>query len=129
LKAKKLISAAQSRFAAQVFNLASMIVTAFPPLLMIWIAASIFVYASVAHHPNERVRQFNRIAGYRFYGIAGALLMLGSPIYSMVNAGWKGLLVVWAVLAVVVIPWGIWDLIKARKENWQDMVIEVTINE
>ena len=129
MKVKRVISASQSRFAARVFTLASMVATLLPPLLMIWIAASIFVYASIAHHPNPRVVHFNRWAGYRFYGAAGFLMVFGQPIFSLLNDWHIALPVLWGLLALCVIPWGIWDLIRVSRENWQDLVIEVAINE
>ncbi|MFA5241508.1 MAG: hypothetical protein WC392_03925 [Sulfuricella sp.] len=126
---KKIISAAQQRISARIFNLASMIAILFPPLLMIWIGASIFAYASVAHHPNPKVVHYNRFAGYRFYGVTGAMVVLGQPIYGLFN-NWHGLLAVWAVLALVVLPWGIRDLLRVQRENWQDMdIIEVNTHE
>ena len=125
---KKIISPEQQRLSARIFNLASMIAVLIPPLLMIWIAASIFVYASVAHHPNPKVVNFNRFAGYRFYGVAGAMVVFGQPIYGLFN-NWNGLLVIWAIFAVVVIPWGIRDLLRVQRENWQDMEIEVKAHE
>ncbi|TCV84769.1 hypothetical protein [Sulfurirhabdus autotrophica] len=128
MKASKLITAGNSRSSAQMFTIASLVATIIPPLLMIWIAASIFVYASIAHHPNPKVAYYNRIAGYRFYSVAGAMVVFGQPIYMIFN-NWHGLLAVWAVMAIVIIPWGIWDLIKAQKDEWQDMVIEVPVNE
>lgn len=128
MKVKKVITAAQSRFSAQLFNIASVIATLIPPLLMIWIAASIFVYASIAHHPNPRTVYYNRISGYRFYGAAGAMVVFGQPIYSLFN-NWHGLVAAWAILAIVVVPWGLWDISRARREPWQDMTIEVETNE
>lgn len=128
MEQQKRLSASQQRLSAQIFNLASMGASAIPPLLMIWIAASIFVYASVAHHPNPRVVHYNRVAGYRFYGVAGAMVVFGQPIYGLFG-NWHGLLAVWAVIALTVIPLGIRDLIRVRRENWQDMVIEAGTHE
>lgn len=126
---KKIISAAQQRSSARIFNLASMIAVLFPPLLMIWIGASIFAYASVAHHPNPKVVHYNRFAGYRFYGVAGAMVVLGQPIYGLFG-NWHGLLAVWAIMALAVIPLGLRDLIRVQRENWQDMdIIEVNTHE
>ncbi len=125
---KKIISADQQRISARIFNLASMIAVLIPPLLMIWIAASIFAYASVAHHPNPKVVNYNRFAGYRFYGVAGAMVVLGQPIYGLIG-NWYGLLAIWAIFAVVVIPWGIRDLLRVQRENWQDMEVEVNTHE
>lgn len=126
---KKIISAEQQRASARIFNLASMVAVLIPPLLMIWIAASIFAYASVAHHPNPRVVHYNRFAGYRFYGVAGAMVVFGQPIYGLFG-NWHGLLAVWAIMALAVIPLGLRDLIRVQRENWQDMdIIEVNTHE
>lgn len=128
MEQQKRISAASQRFSARIFNLASMVAAAFPPLLMIWIAASIFAYASVAHHPNPRVVHYNRIAGYRFYGAAGAMVVFGQPIYGLFG-NWHGLLAVWAILVLAIIPLGLRDLLRVRQENWQDMEIEAYAHE
>lgn len=152
MKVKRVVSAKSSRFSAQLFNIASVaaitagisalllgklltsqklgflpFVLSFPPL-MIWLAASIFVYASIAHHPNERTRHYHRWAGYRFYGATGAMVVFGQLIYELFG-GWNGLMGVWALLFLVVVPWGLYDIWRAAKETWQDMTIEVAIYE
>ena len=129
MEQKKHLSANSQRLSARIFNIASMVASAIPPLLMIWIAASIFVYASVAHHPNPRVVHYNRIAGYRFYGVAGAMVVLGQPIYGLLG-NWHGLLALWAIIALVVIPLGLRDLVRVQREDWQDMhIIEANAHE
>jgi hypothetical protein len=129
MKEKRVITAAQSRFSAKLFTWASMVVSLLPPLLMIWIAASIFVYASIAHHPNPVVVHYNKWSGYRFYGVTGFLVIFGQPIYSLIG-DWKiALPLLWGILAVVVIPWGIVDIVRANRENWQDIIIEAPANE
>lgn len=120
----KTITAEQSLFAARLFNISSIIATLIAPLLMIWIAASIFVYSSVAYHPNPRTVYYNRISGYRFYGVAGTMVIFGQPINSFFH-NWHGLLLIWLIMVVVVVPWGIWDIIRAGREPWQDITIEV----
>lgn len=152
MKVKRVISAKSSRFSAQLFNICSIaaitagisaltlgkllagqkigflpLVLSFPPL-MIWLAASIFVYASIAHHPNERTRHFHRWAGYRFYGATGAMMVIGQPIYELMG-GWSGLMAVWLLVFLVVVPWGLYAIWKAAREDWQDMTIEVAIHE
>lgn len=74
--ATQTITAAQSLFSARLFNIASIVATIIAPLLMVWIAVSIFVYSSVAYHPNPRTVYYNRISGYRFYGAAGTMLVI-----------------------------------------------------
>lgn len=123
--AQKRIPAGQSKNAALIFNLASMAASIVVPLLMIWIAASIFVYAAVAHHPNPRTVYYNRMAGYRFYGVAGVLLVFGQPVYSYFG-GWHALLGLWAVLVLVTVPLGLRDWFRVNREIWQDMTIETT---
>ena len=87
---EKLISAAQCRRSAQIFIIGSIIAVLVPPLLMVWIAASIFAYASVAHHPDMRVREYQRWAGYRFYGLVGTLVVVLNFSGEMKDlAGWR----------------------------------------
>ena len=152
MKAKRLIPAASSRFAALLFNLITIIVLtvslialllgkllasqniAFLPFVlslppvMLWLAGSIFVYATIAHHPNPRTVYYNKWAGYRFYGVMGSMVVIGAPIYSLVG-GWKGLMLVLGLAVVIIVPWAIYDLYKAAREPWQDITLDVTINE
>jgi len=39
------------------------------------------------------------------------------------------LLAVWALSLLVVVPLGIRDLIRIRRENWRDMWVEVPVHE
>ena len=152
MKAKRLIPATSSRFAALLFNLITIIVftvslialllgkllasqnIAFLPFVlslppvMLWLAGSIFVYATIAHHPNPRTVYYNKWAGYRFYGVMGSMVVIGAPIYSLVG-GWQGLMLVLGLAVVIIVPWAIYDLYKAAREPWQDITLDVTINE
>ena len=118
----KTITASQSLFAARLFNISSIVATLIAPLMMIWVAASIFMYASIAHHPNPRTVYYNRISGYRFYGAAGAMVVFGQPIYSWFN-NWHGIVAAWLILVIVVVPFGLWDIFRAGRETWQDITI------
>lgn len=124
----KTITAADQKRAAQVFNFFSAIAVATVVPIAIWIAASIFVYASIAHHPNPRVVEYLRPSGHRFYGLVGglvAVLNFSSPLAKMVGGAWNLAFIIWGLgLLVVVLP-AIRDIIRAGKENWQDMTIEV----
>ncbi|OIP07497.1 MAG: hypothetical protein AUK53_11210 [Betaproteobacteria bacterium CG2_30_59_46] len=129
---EKLVSASQCRRAAQIFIIGSIIAVLIPPLIMVWIAASIFAYASVAHHPDMRVREYQRWAGYRFYGLAGTLVVVlnfSGAMKDWVGGGVNLLLAVWALSLLVVVPLGIRDLIRIRRENWRDMWVEVPVHE
>ncbi|HEY8355472.1 MAG TPA: hypothetical protein VIK69_10730 [Methylophilaceae bacterium] len=128
--ATKIITAKQQMRAAQTFTFFSILAVLLMPTIipmLFWIAASIFVYAAAAHHPNPRVCEFLRYSGYRFYGVVGSLVVLlnFSPQLSKAMGGWIPLaLVIWAACILVVVPFGIRDLIRARKEPWQDIEIE-----
>ena len=129
---EKLISAAQCRRSAQIFIIGSIIAVLVPPLLMVWIAASIFAYASIAHHPDMRVREYQRWAGYRFYGLVGTLVVVlnfSGAMKAWLGGGKNLLFTVWAVSLLVIVPLGIRDLIRISRENWQDMMVEVQVHE
>lgn len=131
-KLETLITAAQCRRSAQIFIIGSMLAVVVPPLIMVWIAASIFVYASVAHHPDLRVREFQRHAGYRFYGIAGTLVVIlnfTGEMKALLGGTMNMWLTVWALAVLVVVPLGIRDLIRISREDWQDLTVEVEAHE
>ena len=152
MKVKRVISASSSRFSAQMFNLITVgvllislttlllgkllaghkigflpLVLSLPPV-MIWLGASIFVYASIAHHPNPRTAHYNKWAGYRYYGVMGSLVVFGQPLYDLLG-GWQGLMLVLGLAVLIIVPWALFDIYKAAREPWQDMTIEVAINE
>jgi hypothetical protein len=152
MKVKRVISASSSRFAAQLFNLITVValmisltalllgkllashkigflpfVLSLPPV-MIWLGGSIFVYASIAHHPNARTAYYNKWAGYRFYGVMGSLVVIGPAIYGLLG-GWQGLMLVLGLAVAIIVPWALYDIYKAAREPWQDITIEVAINE
>lgn len=98
------------------------------PPVMIWMAASIFVYASIAHHPNSRTAHYNKWAGYRFYGVMGSLVVIGPAIYGLLD-GWGGLMLVLGLAVTIIVPWALFDIFRAARETWQDMTVEVENNE
>lgn len=140
----KIISAASSLRSARLFNLLAVASTllaaslftlgqfiadkkmAFLPMamslppVMIWLAASIFVYAMVGHHPNLRVRYYNKWAGYRYYGLVGFLTIFANDIAHL-PTGWLG---VWALMILALVPWSLYDVWRAGREDWQDMIVE-----
>lgn len=131
----KIITAAQQRFAAQIFNIASITSVIFFPLIMLWIAASIFTYAAIAHHPNHDVREYVRYAGYRFYGLVGALVLvlnyteqMKQWIPGMIKLGSLSIPMIWPYIWLLsifaIVPLGLRDVFRANKDNWQDMQLE-----
>ena len=150
MKVKRLITASSSRFAAQRFNIITVVVLmisltalllgkllashkigflpfvlSLPPV-MIWLGASIFVYASIAHHPNPLTAHYNKWAGYRYYGVMGSLVVFGQPLYDLLG-GWQGLMLVLGLAVTIIVPWALFDIYKAAREPWQDLVIEVEL--
>lgn len=126
----KLITAKQQMRAAQSFaffsSLSVILLPAIIPMLL-WIAASIFAYCAVACHPNKRVQSYLTIAGYRFYGLVGALVVVlnFSPQMAKAVGGWLNLgIIIWIISILVVVPFGIRDILRAKKEPWQDMQVE-----
>ena len=152
MKATRVIPAASSRFNAQLFNIITVValmlslsalllgkllasqkigflplVLSLPPV-MIWLGGSIFVYASIAHHPNPRTAHYNKWAGYRFYGVMGSLVVVGPMIYGLLG-GLQGVMLVLGFAVAIIVPWALYDIYKAAREPWTDMTIEVAINE
>ncbi|ROH87225.1 hypothetical protein ED236_06030 [Pseudomethylobacillus aquaticus] len=117
----KLISPKQQMRAAQSFPFFSSIAILIPVLIPIWIAASIFVYAAVAHHPNDKVCAYLVPAGYRFYGVLGAwvvVLNFSSHLANMVGGALNLALLLWAISILVVVPLGVRDVLRAQRANW-----------
>ncbi len=90
------------------------------PPIMIWLAASIFVYASIAHHPDARVRHYNKWAGYRYYGLVGFMTIFANDLAQLPGGWW----VVWGLFFLVLVPWALWDIWRASREDWQDITLE-----
>lgn len=89
------------------------------PPVMIWVAASMFVYAALAHHPNPITRHYTKWAGYRYYAIIGLLTVTANDAAHII--GWGG---IWIFFVVALVPWATYDIWKAGKEDWQDTIIE-----
>lgn len=148
MKAQRLITASSLRFSAQLFNIITVVVMltsitalllgkllasqkvgflpfvlSLPPV-MIWFGGSIFVYASIAHHPNSQVAHYNKWAGYRFYGVMGSLVVIGPAIYGLLG-GWQGLMLVMGLAVAIIVPWALLDIVRAAREPWADMTVEV----
>lgn len=131
-KVEKIISAGQCKLSARVFNIGSIIATLLPVLAPIWIAGSIFTYAAVAHHPDSRVGEYTRWAGYRFYGVAGSFVIIlnfSGELKALLGGALNMWLAVWAVGILVVVPLGLRDLYRAGRENWQDLTVEAEVDE
>lgn len=124
-----MLAIASTLLAAGLFSLGLMMADkkmAFLPLamslppVMIWLAASIFVYAAIAHHPDLTVRHYNKWAGYRYYAVVGTLTVFSNDLAHL-PTGWLG---VWGLFILTLVPWSLYDIWKAGRENWRDIEIE-----
>ncbi len=129
--ATKTVTAKEQMRAAQRFTFFSIIAVLLMPAvipMLLWLAASIFVYAAAACHPNPKVCDFVKYSAYRFYGIIGALVVVLNFSPQMIKAlgHWSYLVgLIWIICLLIVVPLGIRDLMRAKREPWQDMQIEV----
>ncbi len=131
-KVEKIISAGQCKFAARIFNIGSIIAVLSVVLVPIWIAGSIFTYATIAHHPDSRVGEYNRWAGYRFYGLVGSLVVVlnfTGEMKELLGGTFAMWLTVYVVSVLVVVPLGLWDIYRAGQESWRDMTVELEVHE
>ncbi len=89
-----------------------------PPIL--WFGISMAVYTIARHHPNERVGHYTQQAAYRFYGAFGIVI----PVGTFYGTQWQLWIITGAVVALIIIPWSLWDLRQINKEQWHDTVME-----
>lgn len=119
----RVISARSARAAARLFNYGNIVAMLVPlPLGILWLGASMIVYAMNRHHPNERVGHYTQQAAYRIYGVAGFVVVVATFFGTDVRL-W---LITWAVAAAVIIPWSLLDLWRIRCETWHDTELEDT---
>lgn len=116
----KVVTGRSSRFAAMQMDLGNMISMLLPPLPLLWFGGSMVIYALHRHHPNPRVGHFTQRAAYRFYGVMGAIIPIGTFFPGRGVTSW---LVAWGVGLAVIIPWSLWSIVQIRRETWPDMVV------
>lgn len=121
---KKIVSARNALLSARAFNIGSIIAALVPVLVPIWFAGSIFTYAVVAHHPDLRVREYNRWAGYRFYGVVGTFVVVlnfTGELKEWMGGAMNMWIAVWAITLLIIVPAGVWAFIRAGREDWKDI--------
>lgn len=105
---------------SMIFLFISMIV---PPIL--WFGLSIMIYIIARHHPNAQVGHYTQQAAYRYYGMIGIVI----PVGTFFGTDWKPWILMGGVVGLVLVPWTIWELIKIQNENWQDTEIKINQTE
>ena len=104
---------------SMIFMFIAMIV---PPIL--WFGLSIMIYIIARHHPNELVGHYTQQAAYRYYGMIGVVI----PVGTFFGTDWQSWIIMGGVVGLILVPWTIWELIKTQKENWQDIEIKIEEN-
>lgn len=120
-ESSRVITAERARASARMFsigNIASMIIPF--PIGIFWFGASMVVYAMTRHHPNPRVGYYTQQAAYQFYGVLG-LIVVVATFFGTDLFYW---MVTWALSAAIIIPLSIYSLMKIKKEQWQDTIVE-----
>lgn len=117
------ISGRSARFAASLFNYGCIAAILLPvPLGLLWLGASMVVYAMNRHHPNPKVGHYTQRMAYVFYGVAGFFVAV-AIFFS--GTSWVPYAVAWAVGALIVVPWAVIDLWRMRHEAWEDLTLDV----
>lgn len=91
-----------------------------PPIL--WFGLSIIVYIIARHHPNPRVGHYTQWAAYRFYGMFGIVI----PVGTFYGTQWQLWIATGGIVALILIPWSLLDLYRINREDWQDITVERT---
>ncbi len=88
-----------------------------PPIL--WFGISMVVYAMARHHPDPLVGHFTQQAAYRFYGLFGLII----PVGTFYGTDWHLWILTGGVIAALLIPWSLLDLRRIRRTPWQTTVL------
>ena len=117
----RVVSPESARRMAALFNYGNLVAILLPlPLGIFWLGASMFVYAMNRHHPNPRVGEYTQAAAYRFYGVIGFVVVIATFFGTSLTAWF----ITWAVVAIILIPWTIYDLVRIYHDTWTETIIE-----
>ena len=111
-----LILLADQERTSMIFMFIAMIV---PPIL--WFGLSIMIYIISRHHPNPLVGHYTQQAAYRYYGMIGIVI----PVGTFFGTDWKPWILMGGLVGLILVPWTIWELVKTQKEDWQDIKIVI----
>lgn len=114
------ISGRSSRLAAMQMDIGNLVSMLLPPLPILWFGGSMLVYALHRHHPDPRVGHYTQRAAYRFYGVMGAIIPIGTFFPGRGITPW---LIAWGLGLAVIIPWSLWSIIRIRREEWPDISV------
>jgi hypothetical protein len=114
------VSGKSARFAAMQMDLGNLISMLLPPLPLLWFGGSMLIYALHRHHPNPRVGHYTQHAAYRFYGVMGAIIPIGTFFPGRGIESW---LIAWGIGLAVIVPWSLWSIVRIRREDWPDITL------
>lgn len=119
----KIVTGRSARRAATHMDIGNIVAMLLPlPLGILWLGASMLVYALHKHHPNPKVGEYTQWAAYRLYGVTGAVVPIATFFPGRGVDHW---LVAWAVAALILIPWSIRSLIRVRRDTWEDVTLPI----
>lgn len=118
--ATRTVSGKGARLAAALFNYGNIAAILIPvPVGLLWLAASIVLYAMNRHHPEPRVGHYTQQAAYRFYGVVGFFVVAAN----FIPPEFTYFLAVWALGVLVIVPWSLVDLVRIHREVWTDLTV------
>ncbi|NIP72398.1 MAG: hypothetical protein GWO16_04930 [Gammaproteobacteria bacterium] len=113
------LSARAARTAASLFNYGTIAAVLVPvPLGLLWLCASMAVYAMNRRHPEPRVGHYAQQAAYRLYAVAGGFVALAT---FFPGQQWSYYLYAWIAAAAMLVPWSVIDPVRIRREQWCDL--------
>ena len=101
---------------SMIFMFITMIV---PPIL--WFGISIMIYIIARHHPNELVGHYTQQAAYRYYGMIGIVI----PVGTFFGTDWKPWIMMGGVVGLILVNLKILELIKIKKDNWEYIEVKI----
>jgi len=112
------VSGRSARFAASLFHYGNIVAILIPfPLLIFWFGASMVIYAMNRHHPNPKVARYMQRGATRFYGVTGVFVVAATAFPVELTY----YLVTWAIGLAILLPLSVWDLIRIRRDTWDDV--------
>lgn len=116
---KKTVTGAEARANARWMDIGTLIAVCVPiPFLIFWFGGAILVYAMTRYHPNPKVGKYIQASTYRFYGVMGFIIPVGTFIPMGALKDW---LIFWGCAAICWIIPSIMSLIKIQKDSWEDV--------
>lgn len=114
----RIVTAKSSRFAASQMDWGNLVSLLLPPLTVLWFGASILIYALNKHHPEAKVGRYTQWAAYRFYGVMGLVIPVGT---FFPGNGFTPWLIAWGLGVAIIVPWSIWSIVQIYRDSWQDI--------